>query len=242
MMKKVLLTSRSRAFLERNTLLLVRRGFKLYAVTTGAEALNLHKDHDFDLILADYKLGDMFGYALCSQIGSVEPVRQIPLIVVSQNISKDLKKAMECGASAVLIKPVDPKKLLDTITEFIDIQPLRSKRITLDTDVLCRESDSEFSCLARDISNSGMLLESDQLSLGNRVKCKFTLADTGYIEAEGEVVRSIITSEGKNLYGVKFTNISLSYLRAIISFIISTATSIPNRLIPYYSHHQSSYA
>jgi len=241
-MKKVLLTSRSRAFLERNTLLLVRRGFKLNAVTTGAEVLDLHRKYNFDLILADHKLVDMFGYALCSKIGAIEPSRQIPLIVVSQNSPKEVKRATESGASAVLIKPVDPKKLLDTITAFMDIQLLRSKRITFDADVLCRKSELEFLCHSQDISNTGILLESDQLSLGNRVRCQFALADSGLIEAEGEVVRSIITCEGKNLYGVKFTDISKSYLRAIISFIVSTAIAIPDRLIPYYPHQQTIYS
>jgi len=241
-MKKVLLTSKSKAFLERNSSLLVRRGFKLYAATNGAEAIMLHNEHQFDLILADYKLGDMFGYTLCSQITALEHGQKVPLIVITHNIAAEAKKATECGASAVLLKPVDPKKLLETITAFIDLQSLRSKRIAFNADVLCRKSDLEFSCLSRDISNTGILLESDQLSLGSRVRCQFALADSKKIEAEGEVVRAITTSDGKKLYGVTFTDISLSYLRAIISFIVSTATSIPNSLIPYYSHQQNTYA
>jgi len=238
-MKKVLLTSKSKAFLERNSSLLVRRGFKLYAVTNGAEAIILHKEKQFDLILADYKLGDMFGYTLCSRISAFEHGRKIPLIVISQNISAEVEKAAECGACAVLLKPVDPKKLLETITAFIDMQMFRSKRIVFNADVLCRKSDLEFSCLSRDISSTGILLESDQLSLGSRVSCQFELADSKHIEAEGEVVRSITTGEGKKLYGVNFTDISISYLRVILSFIVSTATSIPNSLIPYYSHQQN---
>jgi len=240
-MKKVLLTSKSKAFLERNSSLLVRRGFKLYAATNGAEAVILHQEQQFDLILADYKLGDMFGYTLCSQITALEHGQKIPLIVISLNISAEVKRATECGASAVLLKPVDPKKLLETIIAFIDLQMLRSKRIAFNAAVLCRKSDLEFCCLSRDISNTGILLESDQLSLGSRVRCQFALADSKLIEAEGEVVRSITTREGKNLYGVTFTEISLSYLRAIISFIVSTAASIPNTLIPYYSQQMSIY-
>lgn len=238
-MKKVLLTSKSRAFLDRNTSLLVRRGFRLYSVMTGAEAITLHAEHHFELILADYKLADMYGYTLCSQIASSGLVRQIPLIVISQNIAEDITKARESGASTVLLKPVDPKKLLETITGFIDMQLYQSKRIALNVPVLCKKPDLEFFCHSRDLSNTGILLESDQLTLGSRVRCQFTLPDSRQIEAEGEVVRSIGISAGKNLYGVKFIDIPMSYLRSIISFIVSTAVSIPNSLIPQYSLQQS---
>jgi hypothetical protein len=149
---------------------------------------------------------------------------------------------MESGANTVLLKPVDPKKLLETITHFIDMQTFKSKRIAFNANVLCRNSKSEFFCLSHDISNTGILLESDHLKLGSRVICQFTLPESRCINAEGEVVRSVSDSEGKNLYGVKFIDMPISYVRAIISFIVSTAALIPHALIPYYSHHQPIYA
>jgi len=67
-MKQVLLASESEGFLERNTELLLQRGFKILTVTSGETAIKLHRENPLDLIIADYKLNDMSGHTLCSAV------------------------------------------------------------------------------------------------------------------------------------------------------------------------------
>jgi len=167
-MKKVLLTSELKGFLDRNTAFLLRRGFQLFTATSGTVAFQLHKKHQFDLIIADHKLEDMSGYMLCAQVNSTENSPPTRIIVICQNSSESIRKATESRASAVLLKPIDPKKLLSTITSFIDLQIVKSRRIALNVPVLCRKPGGEFCCLSHDISNTGILVESDQLTVGNR--------------------------------------------------------------------------
>jgi CheY-like chemotaxis protein len=71
-MKKVLLASASRVFLKRNANLLKGRGFQLITTLSGAEALKLHKENLFDLVLADLKLEDMCGCTLLSMVRDEE--------------------------------------------------------------------------------------------------------------------------------------------------------------------------
>jgi len=233
-MKKVLLTSESCGFLERNTAFLLRRGFRLFTAMSGAVALNLHKEHHFDLILADHKLEDMSGYILCSQVNSCDHSQLTPVIIICQNSSENVRRATESRASAVLLKPIDPNKLLATITNFIDLQIVKSRRIALKVPVSCRKLEAEFCCLSHDISNTGILIETDQLATGTRIKCEFTLPDSSYVDVEGEVVRIATSLEGKQLCGIKFIQTPLSSLRTIMSYVISVANTAPNSIISHY--------
>ena len=241
-MKKVLLTSESSGFLERNTAFLLRRGFRLFTATSGAVALNFHKEHHFDLILANHQLEDMSGYTLCSRINSCEHSHPTPVIIICQNSSANVRKATESRASAVLFKPIDPKKLLATITDFIDLQIVKSRRIALNVPVLCRKLEAEFCCLSHDISNTGILIESEQLTVGSRVTCKLTLPDARHFKGEGEVVRQAYTPEGKCLCGIRFINTPISALRTIISYVVATATSAPGTVISHYPSQSCLYS
>ena len=85
-MKKVLLASASRVFLKRNSNLLKGRGFQLITTMSGADALKLHKEYCFDVILADLKLEDMSGCTLFSLVRDEEVSRHVPVILICRKI------------------------------------------------------------------------------------------------------------------------------------------------------------
>jgi len=225
-MKKVLLVSAYKLFLKRNTALLMRRGFQLFSATSGAEALKLHEEHHFDLILADLKLEDMGGCTLCSLIRKGESSQHVPIIITCHNIPGSIERVEQSSASAMLIKPVDPFNLLETVGGFIDMQIGRSKRVVLNVKVISKAHMQEFFCLSHDISNTGILFETDyQLALGSRITCQFTLSGICRIEAEGEITRFMIAAECKNIYGVKFIALPLTCRKAIDTYIASIPIS-----------------
>jgi len=228
-MKKVLLASASRVFLKKSSSLLSQRGFQLVTLSSGDEALRLHEQYHFDLILADLQLEDMSGCTLCSLVRREEKVRHIPIILICHNISGSINRVEQSGASAMLLKPIEPVQLLETIGSFIDLQMVRSKRVILNVKVLSRKSDLEFYCLSHDISKTGILLESEyELELGSRITCQFALPGSNLVEIEGEVIRSLNTWECKNLYGIKFIAIPLPYRREIDTYVTLSANSGAN--------------
>lgn len=225
-MKKVLLASASKVFLKRNTNLMMRRGFRLFSVTTGAEALKLNKEYQFDLILADLKLEDMGGSTLCSLVRKDENSRNVPVILFCHNIPGSIERIEQSSASAMLIKPIDPIKLLETVGSYLDLQLGRSKRVVLHVKVVSKKLGLEFFCFSHDISNTGILLETEfQLALGSRIVCQFNLPGSCQIEIEGEITRCMSALECENLYGVKFIDLPLSARRAIDDYINSNTTS-----------------
>ncbi len=219
-MKKFILASVSKAFLRRNTSLLQRRGIQLFTTTSGEEALDLHKECHFDLILTDSDLEDMDGFTLCSRVRKIESSKTVPVILTHHKFPGNLNKVEQSGVSAMLIKPIDPLELMQAIGKFTDLKMVRHKRVEIDVKVLIKTSGMELSCYSHDISNTGILLETGtQLALGSRITCQFTLPDSSLVEVAGDVIRSMSILQRKSLYGIKFIDLSLSCLRAIDAYV-----------------------
>src|SRR6185369_4455720 len=227
-MKKVLLTSASQSFLDRNTKLLMKRGFHLITAKSGEEALRLNKDSQLDLILSDVQMEDMSGCTLCSLIQSDDKVRHVPVIVSCHDTQWNIEKVMQSGASGFILKPIDPIQLMEAIGGFVGLQLGRSKRVVLKVRVVSKDQNLEFFCFSHDISNSGILFETGhQLLLSSRIICQFTLPGSCSIETEGKVVRKMSVSEN-DLYGVKFIALRFSFRRAIDKYIASIPDPLPS--------------
>ena len=221
-MKKILLASSSRVFLKRNYNLLMQTGCELFSVTTGHEALKLTEEHLLDLILADIRLDDMGGDKFCSLVRREEKSRDVPIILICHNISGSIERIEQTSANAMLIKPIDPFQLIKTINRFTGLQIGRPKRVEIKVIVISEKLDLEFVCFSHDISNAGILIETEYpLELGARIICKFALPSTYRMEIEGEVVRCMHLPEYNPLYGVKFMHMESSDRKLIDNYIAS---------------------
>lgn len=225
-MNKILLASKYQVVLRSNSSLLLNWGFQLFMTTSGAEALRLHAEHHFDLIVCDFELEDMGGCTLCSLVRKEKKSQHVPIIITCHNIPGSIKRARQNNATAILLKPIDPIQLLETIGKFVAFNLVRSKRVMLKVYVTSKKQDLEFHCFSHDISNTGMLLESEhQLALETRITCRFTLPGSCRIETEGEVTRRTKGAEFTNLYGLRFIALPLTCRRAIDGYV--TATDYP---------------
>lgn len=219
-MKKILLVSSSKVFLKRNANLLLGRGLQVSTASNGVEALKLHEEHTFDLVLSELELDGIDGSRLCSEIHMLKNPQSVSIILICYDILNSIHRVEKSGANAMLLKPLDPMLLLETIGSFVDMQLGRSKRVVLNVKVISKQFDQEFLCFSHDVSNSGILIETEhQLSLGNRIICKFTLDDSFNIEAEGEVIRYLSLPEARNLYGVKFLALPMACRKAIEDYV-----------------------
>lgn len=223
-MKKVLLASASKTFLSRNEALLANKGFHFYTSSSGIEALRLHEEQAFDLILADLELADMDGCRLCAEVYKTEVSQHVPIVIICHDMDVQVQKVKQSAASAILLRPINPTHLLITIGSFLDMQLARSKRVEFKAKVVCREPAAELLCNAHDISVSGILLESEQrLDLAGRLTCLFAVPGSGQIQAEAAVARSFAASDGSRFYGVKFTEIQAADRNAIKRYVFANS-------------------
>ncbi|TCH99656.1 response regulator [Roseococcus sp. SYP-B2431] len=103
-------------------------GVELFA--SAAEALSALDDAEasgapFDLVLMDWKMPGMDGMEAARRIQGKAPGVRTPLVVMVSAYGREeiAEKAEANGISAVLVKPVDPGLLLDTLTTLLGAGP-----------------------------------------------------------------------------------------------------------------------
>jgi CheY-like chemotaxis protein/uncharacterized protein YodC (DUF2158 family) len=215
-LKKILLVNTLPTFLERNTTLLNRVGFRIYTASSAVEALQIHRTEQVDLIISLLDMPEMGGDKLCSLIRQDVVLRKVSFLLICSPFSWQIEKASHCGANAWICKPVQPELLLHEIRKLIAIPKRLDHRASIHGRVRCKW----FSGISRNISVSGVLCETvmaidpDELitdlsvSIGSRE-----------IVADGKVVRTVCLPDGQYNYGVQFIGLASDYRKVIETFI-----------------------
>mgnify|MGYP001042414525 CR=1 FL=1 len=227
-LKKILLVSSSRSFLERNMSLLKGEGFHLVTAQSGAEAVQLQKEHLFDLVLSDLHLLDMGGDVLSKTLRKDETAKDLAIILICYDNAEERARIATSGADAKIIRPAKPEQILETVGSLLDMQIGRPKRVMFTVKVKGKKGEAEFDCISIDISNTGILLETEYpLVIGDRIGCTFTLPGAGQIETEGDVVRSVKILDSTYKYGLQFVGLSFSSRKDIQNYVASVRNKVP---------------
>ena len=89
-------------------------GYDVITSTTCKEGLDIFYDHRPDLVLLDINVGTEDGRDMCRTIKQQAEHQHIPVILFSAN-HELLKLAAEYGANAVIDKPFEISRLVETI-------------------------------------------------------------------------------------------------------------------------------
>ena len=99
---------------------LERKGFEVIMAEDGKQGVDMSRSETPDLILMDLSLPVMDGWEATSTIKSYDNTKNIPIIVLTAHaMSGDREKALEAGADEYDTKPIDFKRLLGKIKDFI---------------------------------------------------------------------------------------------------------------------------
>ena len=102
------------------TLELIKRFFENITVAVdGADGLESFKKGSFDVVLTDINMPNMNGLEMIREIKRIKP--NIPILVLSAH--DETQYFLECiklGVESFLIKPLDLKQFVDTLTKVID--------------------------------------------------------------------------------------------------------------------------
>jgi len=229
-MKKILIMSSSASFVERNCALLRRSDFQISNVSSASAGIDIIESEAIDLVLVDINLDDMSGEAFCLKLNDRPSSSKFVLILVCNDNEHDTEslKSCEalkgCGADALLARPVKPLQLVKTVGQFLTVQLVRSRRVSLRVKVSSKRDHVEFFCISHNISLTGMLIETEYfLEVGSTIICQFQIPGSMQVETEGEVVRSDRTMDGAHQYGIYFTTLSRAYRHEIDAYIASVA-------------------
>jgi DNA-binding response OmpR family regulator len=99
---------------------LEKAGYECFVVSDGEEGLKILEKQPIDLIILDIMLPKMDGYKVCRLLKFDEKYKHIPIILFTARVQEsDKKTGEEVGAEAYIIKPFEPKALLDKIAELL---------------------------------------------------------------------------------------------------------------------------
>jgi len=99
---------------------LERKGYDVVMAEDGKKGVDMSKSENPDLILMDLSLPVMDGWEATSTIKADEETKSIPIIVLTAHaMAGDREKALDAGADEYDTKPIDFKRLLGKIKEFI---------------------------------------------------------------------------------------------------------------------------
>ncbi|MDO5116226.1 MAG: response regulator [Synergistaceae bacterium] len=106
-------------------LLLEQKGFSVETAENGLRAMELFSKSPegyYDAILMDIRMPLMDGLTACSNIRhlSNKDAKTIPIIAMTANaFDEDIEKSKAMGMNAHLAKPIEPKRLYQTLYDFI---------------------------------------------------------------------------------------------------------------------------
>ncbi len=99
--------------------ILEREGLKVIAASSGAEALELAKRAQPNIIFLDIMLGEMDGFKTCRSLHRDPDTAAIPVVMVSSKKNKsDMVWAAEQGARGYIVKPYSAEDILSAIEQF----------------------------------------------------------------------------------------------------------------------------
>lgn len=95
-------------------------GFNVVTAENGLSALEKLKTHPVQAVLTDIAMPEMNGYELTQHIRSDNCLKEMPIIVISANASKEAEEdSLSLGADAFLTKPFNMSTLLDRVNKYL---------------------------------------------------------------------------------------------------------------------------
>ena len=99
---------------------LKKKGFELIIAGDGQEGIDKAIEEKPDLILMDLSLPTMDGWTATTKIKEIEEVKDLPIIALSAHAMPEHRdRALKAGCSDYDTKPVDIKRLLSKIGQYI---------------------------------------------------------------------------------------------------------------------------
>ena len=98
--------------------LLRERGYDVSVAESGEEAVRLHLERSFELLLVDWTLPGMSGLEVCREVRSIDPGIQ-GLILTSYEDDEALFAAIMAGAAGYVLKQIRGTDLVDTIRRVV---------------------------------------------------------------------------------------------------------------------------
>lgn len=95
-------------------------GYEVFEASDGQDGLEKARARRADLVLTDQNMPRMDGITLIQSLRKLSEYSVTPILVLTTESSEEMKaKGRAAGATGWLIKPFDPKRLIEVVRKII---------------------------------------------------------------------------------------------------------------------------
>lgn len=95
-------------------------GYQIVEAADGKEGLEHAKKQVFDLVLTDQNMPVMDGLTLIRALRGLEGYQKVPILMLTTEAGEEMKaKGRAAGANGWMVKPFDPRRLLEVVKKVI---------------------------------------------------------------------------------------------------------------------------
>ncbi|MBK7105476.1 MAG: sigma-54-dependent Fis family transcriptional regulator [Ignavibacteriae bacterium] len=120
---KILIADDEKGIRDSLQMILSEEGFQTIAVSDGAEALELIKNNEFQLVISDIKMPGMDGIELLEKCSKISPETYFIMMTAYASVETAIG-ALRNGAYDYLLKPVEFDDILNKIKRLLDFKKL----------------------------------------------------------------------------------------------------------------------
>ena len=97
--------------------LLEKLGQRVDVAMTGQEAIDMVREHTYDLILLDIQLPDMNGFDVARTLHEEELVMQTSIVALTANVIKKREEYLQNGMDDIIAKPIKKSRVIQVFNE-----------------------------------------------------------------------------------------------------------------------------
>jgi two-component system chemotaxis response regulator CheY len=95
-------------------------GYDVVQAVDGQDGLDKAKEKTVDLVLTDQNMPIMDGLTLIKHLRELGSYQKVPILMLTTESSDEMKvKGKAAGANGWLVKPFDPKRLIEVVQKVI---------------------------------------------------------------------------------------------------------------------------
>jgi len=95
-------------------------GLQVSIAANGSEALELVRQHPFDLVLMDIQMPVMDGFEATARLRALPQFAQLPILAMTAHaMADDRQKSLDAGMNEHVTKPIDPDELFAALVRWI---------------------------------------------------------------------------------------------------------------------------
>jgi two-component system chemotaxis response regulator CheY len=116
MADKILIVDDSQSIRQLISFTLSTAGYQVDEANDGQQGLNKAQTDSYKLIFTDQNMPVMDGLTMIRSLRALPAYKSVPILMLTTESSDEMKeKGRAAGASGWLVKPFDPRKLLDVV-------------------------------------------------------------------------------------------------------------------------------